>query len=392
MSTEVRFELPDLALARHRWRRLGAERAESHPPLVAEMYLEVLNAHVPVAASPRAVSLGGYLYIREDAASDPDGDASDALGAEDRWRREWQPRVERLAGELRALDPAEAEAGGWDRTLQSLVGAYAEVTCGVRISTVQPVVVAATGFIDAYVAHFGEPARADALALLDGFPTRSSELDAAIWQLSRLLRSQGSRLSQTFGPTAGQREYRKRYAKLLAEFGETADGCRQDAPTWSEDASIPTRMIRDASARPDPASPAAEQAGRHARRLALELRLRAAARGEEAVAGLLEMLPSAQQLRIARDRRDTGCDQRLAAAARSMWLAIARQLEAHGRLAATDDVFYLERAELVQALKGGEALSLAELERRRARHAAFRTSVPPALLGAAAPAGSGGGT
>ena len=386
MSTEARFEPPDAALAGHRWRRV-ADGAEPHPPLVAELYRDVLNAAVPAARPPRAVSLGGHLYVREGTTSEPAGDAALGSNADDRWSREWEPRVERLAGELRALDPARIEPGAWDRTLRSLVEAYADVTRGVRAATVQPVLAATAVFVDAYVARFGAPARADACALLEGFPMRGSQREAAVWQLSRLLRSQGSRLSQTFGPTTGQREYRTRLARLLAEFGDTVDGCRQDAPTWADEPAIVTRLIRAAAARPDSESPAAAEERRLARRLALEERLRGAAPAGEAVAGLLEMLPCAQQLRPALDRRDLGCDQRLAAAARSLWLTVARHLEERRRLAATGDVFYLERAELVQALEGGDVPSAAELERRRVRHAGFRSALPPAFVGAAEPAG-----
>lgn len=383
VTTEARFELPEPALAQHRWRRMSADGAEPHPPLVAELYADAVNAAGAPTEPPRAISLGGYLYLREGAASEPTGDASGASSAEDRWRRAWQPQVERLVAELRALDPSTVEPGAWDATLRAFVEAYGETARGVRVATVDPVVAAAAGFVEAYATQFGEAARADADALLDGFPTRSSEREAAIWQLSRLLRSEGSRVSATFGPTAGQRAYRARLARLLAEFGETVDGCRQDGPTWAEEPSILTQLIRAAATRPDSESPIAAAESDRARRLALEQRLREAAFGDTAVVGLLELLPLAQQLSGALDRRDLGRDQRLAAAARSMWLAIARHLPERGRLAAIDDVFYLERAELAQALEGRAAPSPVVIEARRASHAAFRAAEPPALLGSA---------
>ena len=62
MSVDVSFELPDPALAEHRWRLACQRDPQAHPPLVAELYAGILGA--------RGVTVGGYLYLRDEDSDD----------------------------------------------------------------------------------------------------------------------------------------------------------------------------------------------------------------------------------------------------------------------------------------------------------------------------------
>jgi hypothetical protein len=385
VAAEVHFQLPDAALTAHLWRLAGGDPSQPHPPLIAGLYVDVINGPAGEKGVPRAVAVGGNLYLRANAEALANlanlGDAGHAAGRLDRWRAEWLPQVERLTAGMRDLDLDDA-AGRSSEALRSHIEAWATIASGVRTAVVEPAERDAADLVDAFVAHHGEQRRDDARALLEGFPSRRSGRAIAVWELSRLLRSEGSRLSRTFGPTDGQRDYVRQHARTLEEYGDTTDGWRQDVPTWREDPSMLTECIREAAAWPDEASPAAAEQRRRERRATIEAELGAAAARDEAAARICEMLPAAQQRALVLDARDAACEQ-LVAASRAMWLAVGRHLAERDLLSEVGDVFYLERLEVLAALDDGPAPAAADLALRRVRRAAFAAATPPLVLGAA---------
>ena len=373
MSVDVSFELPDPALAEHRWRLACQRDPQAHPPLVAELYAGILGA--------QGVTVGGYLYLRDEDSDDSRSQA--APDDRDRLDEEWLPRIEALAAALDGLEPGAVGERGWAVALGARIDEWAAVSQGAHRDVLGPTERAATVFTEAFVAHFGEGRREDARALIASASSRDTRRAVAVWELSRLLRSQGSRLSATFGPTGGQRVYMQGLEGAREEFGDTTPGWRQDVPTWAEDRAMVTRSIRTASRQPDAASPLDAQRRLVAQRDALESELAAepgTAAGHDAVERLRAMLPAARAHALALDAMSEPAE-RLVAAARSMWLRIGRHLETRGALAESGDVFYLTRAELVAALEGGDAPAPDEMARRRAEHAAFEAATPPTILG-----------
>ncbi|MCY4455574.1 MAG: hypothetical protein OXC56_04580 [Chloroflexi bacterium] len=364
MSVDVSFELADPTLAEHRW-RLACERdSQAHPPLVAELYAEIGGDSVE--------AVGGYLYLR---AEDSDDDRNDATPNDrDRLDEEWLPRMEALATALDGLEPDAVDERGWAVALGVRIDEWAAIAQGVHRDVLGPAGRAAAAFTDAFVAHFGEGRREDAQALIAAPDSRDARRAVALWELSRILRSQGSRLSATFGPTGGQRVYMQGLDRAREEFPDTTPGRRQDVPTWREDRAMVTRSIRAAAMQPDAASPLEAQR----RRDALETEL-GAATGNGAVEGLRAVLPAARAQALALDALSEPAE-RLVAAARSMWLRIGRHLESRGALAGAGDVFYFTRAELIAALDGGDGPAHDEIAARRTEHAAFEAAVPPAIL------------
>ena len=373
MSVEVSFELPNPTLASRRWRLACGDATQAHPPLIAELYADVLGAE--------GVAVGGYLYVRDgDPAS---GQGQPAPNALDRLHAEWRPRVDALAAALDGLDPGAVDEGGWVHALGARIGEWAAIAQGLRRDVLGPAERVATAFTDEFAAHLGEGRHDDARALVEAIPSRDSRRAIAVWELSRLLRSQGSRLSATFGPTTGQRVYMQQLERARDEFGDAVPGWRQDVPSWREDRAMLTRSIRRSAMLRDGASPIAAHQRRAAQREAIEAEIAASAT-DAAVERLQTMLPHARAHALALDGLAEPTEA-LVAAARAMWLRIGGHLEGRGVLPASADVFYLTRAELLAALQDGNAPTPDEIAERRARHAAYEAAEPPVRLGAGAP-------
>ncbi|MXW36347.1 MAG: hypothetical protein F4X26_00615 [Chloroflexi bacterium] len=366
MSTEVSFELPEAALAAHRWRLACEGDAQPHPPLIAELYADLLGEH--------AVVVGGYLYERADT---PANGEHGAPGALDRLHNEWLPRVEELASALGEVDPAALDGDA----LTALIERWREVAAGLRDDVLDPARGTADAFVAGFVARFGDDRRSAARSLIDAIPSRASRRAAVVWEMSRLLRSQGSRLSATFGPTGGQREYMQLRQRAQRDFPHAVPGYRQDVPSWSEDHAMVTSAVRQAAAMPDAASPIQAEQRRRAERNAAQAELAASAT-EPRVAALMAQLPGAQEHALALDALAEPT-VRLIAAARAMWLGVGAWLVAGGAVAEPADVFYLHRGELVTALHGGDGPGSGSIRERRAAHAASEEATPPATLGGA---------
>lgn len=366
MSSGVSFELPSPALAVHRWRLACPDDAESHPPLIAELYATIQGDGV--------VAVGGYLYARDDAQGRA-RTAGEGTGPLDRLYVEWLPRVEALAASLDGVEPAQLGT----ETFAEHVDEWSDVAAGVQNEVLQPAARAAAAFVEAFTTHFGEGRDDDARTLIEAIPSRASRRAAVVWEMSRLVRSQGSRLSRTFGPTGGQRDYMQLRERVQQEFPFRVPGYRQDVPAWGEDHSTITRAVRAASGLRDEASPIAAQQQRLHQRSTVQAELARAAM-LPGVADLMELLPKAQEQGLAVDALAEPVG-RLIASARSMWLRAGADLESRGALADGRDVFYLARSELVAALDAGSGPASGEIERRRAEHAAFEAATPPSTLG-----------
>src|SRR3972149_5055267 len=98
-------------------------------------------------------------------------------------------------------------------------------------------------------------------------------------------------------------------------------------------------------------------------------------------AALVPLMEMAQEFVPNLEDHNYHSDQRISAASRARWLAIGRHLQAKGMRAAPDDVFYLQREELVPALEGQRAPSRAVLAARRRVLAEARATMPPPFLG-----------
>ncbi|MBM4416645.1 MAG: hypothetical protein FJ035_10535, partial [Chloroflexi bacterium] len=370
-AAPIPWPRPAVSLAGDVWAYDDLHNPRSHPPLIQDMLAAIQQP--PADGRPGVAFVRGYSFHRVNAAPPVDRAprTPDADGALKRWLHEWLPATDALDAALRAFDPSSVAHAAWAATLDASHREYARVFAGVHMFCLVPLLQAADRFVGAYARRFGEARRADADALLQGFPNRTLDRAIALWELSRLVRVDGWRVSQTYGPTQAQRTLQARLPQVLQEFGQTTDGWLQDVPSWVEDPSIPWRLLLEYAALPDDRSPALAAARQRERREALEVALRVEA------SDLARLLAVPQQYLVVAEDHNVLCDQRLSAASRVRWLAIADWLGARGRLARRDDVFYYTQHELVALLEGGEPLPAGELDARRLQQVEWRALRPP---------------
>jgi len=389
MSTEITFELPEPRLADYTWVLFDEHMPVSASPLIGNHFAagRVPGDEFP----PRSLHLHGLTYMREDMIPSPDGAMRGqplpaSLEEMRRWRQEWQPEVDKVIAALANFDPATVAPGTWEATLDEQRSDYWRVFGAVHRSAVFPAHVVSGRFQQAYVERFGEGRRDDALALLQGVTNASLNRAAMLWDLSRILRARPDVAAaldrgEDVPNTPGGQVFSEYLTKLQQAFGSSAEGFVEDRPNWREDASMPIAMARAYARVEDGRGPLDMHAQQKQRRERLEAELREAAADDAEAADLLHLLPIAQEHLPNLEDHNYYTDQCLTAASRARWLAIGRHLLAQGMLEATDDVFYLYRPELIQALEGQLTPDKPLLAQRRAELAAIRAVVPPPVLG-----------
>ena len=391
MTQSVLFALPEPSYEDYTWTLQDEHNPASHTPLIARGR--------PVTAPgndsdgpPGTLSINGYNYAREVTRSAGEASPFGTIVAPERvedltrWRQEWLPEVDKLATMLESFDTAVVPAGKWAEVLDGQDQEYRRVFGGVHRSAVGPARMAVTRFTEEYVKRFGEDRRADAMALLLGFPNRSLARAGALWDLSRILRADDSllRLMDSGAPlpdTPAAKTFQEGLVSMLRDFGCTTNNGLQDLPTWREGSSVPLSMIRAYATQDDSRSQREATLQHTHRRLELEAELRNSSANDPDASDLVLLMEMAQQLIPNLEDHNLLCDQQCVAASRVRWLAIGAHLQGRGILSVADDVFFYLRAELLQALEGGPIISEEEVDRRRIMQEQFRAILPPLYLG-----------
>jgi pyruvate,water dikinase len=389
MSAEVTFELPDPRLAEYTWVLFDEHMPVSAAPLIGNHFAagRVSRDEFP----PRSLQIHGLTYMREDMVPTPDGAMRGQplpISVEEmrRWRAEWQPEVDKVIARLANFDPSTVAPGTWEATLDEQRAEYWRVFVAVHRTAVFPAHVVSGRFQQAYVERFGEDRRDDALALLQGMPNASLSRAAMLWELSRILRAHPDLLDaldrgEELPSSPGGQVFGEYVARLQLAFGSSAEGFVEDRPNWREDPTMPIAMARAYARLEDGQGPLDLHEQQKQRREKLEAELRALAPSDAEVADLVRLLPIAQEHLPNLEDHNYYTDQCLTAASRARWLAIGRHLQSQGLIDAADDVFYLERPELIRALEGHLVPDKPRLAQRRAELAAIRRAVPPPVLG-----------
>ena len=297
MAQVVSYALLHPSYEAYTWQIQDEHAPASQPPLVA--WEDPPAGREP----PRQLRINGYTYGRAGAAMEtaPFGQAQSPQSVADltRWREEWLPEVAKIESLFTTFEPADVGPDGWPALLESQDKEYWRVFGGVHRTAVMPARLAFARFVEAYVAMFGEARRADALILLQGFPNRSLDRAAALWDLSRLVREDPDlhrMLDQRIAPPVGS-SFAQQLAGVVAEFGHTTNNGMLDLPTWGEDPAIPIALAGAYARQRDGRGPREAQARQRATRLRLEKELRAqAAYGNANAATLVTDMEMAQQL------------------------------------------------------------------------------------------------
>ncbi|MSQ61118.1 MAG: hypothetical protein EXR43_00810 [Dehalococcoidia bacterium] len=378
----VSYTLPHPSYEAYTWQIQDEHAPASQPPLIA-------GEDPPAGPEPpRQLRINGYTYGRAGAATEatPFGQAPPPQSVADltRWREEWLPEVAKVESLFTTFEPAAIGRDSWPALLEAQDKEYWRVFGGVHRTAVGPARLAFARFVEAYVARFGEARRADALMLLQGFPNRSLDRAAALWDLSRLVREDpalGRMLDQRTSPPPGS-PFAQCLAAVVGEFGHTTNNGMLDLPTWGEDPAIPLALVRAYARQRDGRGPREAEARQRATRLRLEDELGAlAAAGVADAAALVSDMEMAQLLLPNLEDHNFLADQRMLAASRARWLRIGGWLLGEGKVPAAGDIFYYRKTELQGLLAGGEPLSMTVLEARRAAQALYRSAPPPLTLG-----------
>lgn len=338
---------------------------------------------------PTSVSINGYNYSRlgvemvNPFGATPPPDDLDTLV---RWRRDWIPEVDRLAAKFGTFEPEKVPAGSWEETIAAQEKDYMRVFAGVHRTAVGPARQAVSRFQDGYVQRFGEGRRQDANALLQGFPNRSLDRAAALWDLGRILAANPDlRLALdrkgTLPSTPAARDFNEKFQAMLRDFGQTTDNGQIDMPTWQEGSPIPLAIARAYARQASSRAPRVAADTSAQKRLVLEDELRGLAPADPTLTELLRLMEMAQQLMPNLEDHNLICDQGMLAASRGRWLSIGRTMVKRELAASADDIFFHRRPEMFDALERGIPVSAEELRSRRRMQELYRLTPPPLTLG-----------
>ena len=313
----------------------------------------------------------------------------------DRWEHEWKPwlidtvRVARRA-DYRSLSNVELDAE-LDRQRDHMIEQWrihGHINFGV---------VAAARFVDFYNETFTPVDETEAHLLLQGHVTQSVRASQEIWRLSRQVRG-STELRQLFEQTTGAvistlrgeaaagavSGFAVEFEAFLDEYGWRSDAVFDVADaTWREDPAIAIDSLRGYVGLADEHDPATAFDNAVTQRESL------AARAREQLAGDPDRLSTFERyyraalpnLVIIEDHA-FWIDQSGVANVRRFLLQVGERLVHDGCLDRPDDVFYLQRVEIGQALRErgdwrGHAAA------RRALVAAAAALEPPRTLGVA---------
>ena len=182
--TDIDFVLPDPELAQYTWVYENEHGPASQPPLTRQ---RTFGASPEPGSPPTRLIINGYSYYRAGPAGEmPMPGALPDLGeatALETWNTKWLPEVNALFDELTGFEATSVRDGEWRETLDRQATEFGRVFAGVHGECVLTSGKLAQDFVDGYCHAFGEARRADAHALLQGFPNsnprpRNCALDA----------------------------------------------------------------------------------------------------------------------------------------------------------------------------------------------------------------------
>ncbi len=314
----------------------------------------------------------------------------------ERWASEWEPALIPMLQKARttnydAMSDQELQVALEDY-LRDLV--YMWTIHGWLNLSLVP----ATALTDFYNQEIQPADRNEAWQLLQGYPTKSVEASAGLWQLSRTVRNTPrlSKLFEELDPRTilGALEQSDEGEALLVglraylnEYGWRSDGIYEigDA-TWREDPAIPLNTIQGYMRLGEDNDPGLSLERAKARREELTRIARDKLASDPAKLDRFDELMEAAKYntRVTEDH-SFWIDQMGIAAFRELCLKVGARLGASSVLDQPEDVFFLYVDELRDALKSPTPRQTVVRDRRGQMQAAARI-VPPDHLGEPTPA------
>lgn len=312
------------------------------------------------------------------------------------WEEEYLPEVQAAIQRLRDFDYEGASADDLlafiDETYRERVRMY-----DIHMQVVMPVMGAAGRFTEVYEQFLGKPDGNDPYLMLQGFENLSVESGKALWRLSRgaLAEPAVARLfdgtpvedlPEALKGSATGSAFWEEFQDFLEQYGWRSDAFELADPAWVEDPAIPLRTLREYLKAPEDNDPALQE------RLSREERERLVGEALERLDGhegrpIFEMmLRASQQYLPIQENHNFYIDQMHTVLMRRQFLEVGRRLAGAGAIAGRDDVFYLEREELADALSQPTARDWPSLVvERKAEQERWESVLPPRELGTRPP-------
>lgn len=348
----------------------------------------IFNKLISRDVAPEA--LPGILQACDDLIR---SEYSDLAG---RWEKTWLPEIQSHLSALSAFDPRSASL---PELLTGLVQ-LRERVCKLwelhsRILT--PTVLALSDFEDTYRTLVPDAKALDAYELVGGFPNKTLEANARLWDLGRTAaRSPALRAVLVDTPPAklqtelaASEEGRALLASLheyLRVYGERNDDLISEKPTWIEDPTPVLRGLREAVLQPDRdlASELQQAAARREAKLGA-VRAALSSHPRAAVEEFERLLKEAQTANVLTEDHHFWIDCKITYHVRRVAMEIGRRLHARGVLGQDVDVFHLSLAELSalgEDVSDDRVAALRRLvEAHQAEAARFAGVSPPMMLG-----------
>jgi pyruvate,water dikinase len=311
------------------------------------------------------------------------------------WEEQWKPEV--IASNV-PLKTADWSSLGDEQ----LVAKLDELTDRMRYQWwihghINFVLLSSSAFGDLYDRVMQPEEPTEAYRMLQGFPTTSVDAAKGLWALSRLaltepvLRKlfetmQGAELLAALDETDEGRQFRRQLDEFLFEYGWRHDAVYDlaDVP-WHENPAIPLGNIRAMMGLPESEDPDLQYQANVAAREQLFAKLREKlADDPDTMAKFDELYEAARYSFPLTEDHAFYIDQMYIAVFRRFVLAVGDRLVANGVFDQPDDVFFLYRDEVVDALQnGGDQRALVAARRTSFERAGKVT--PPSPLGTPPP-------
>ncbi|MBI1801715.1 MAG: hypothetical protein HYR71_08825 [Chloroflexi bacterium] len=411
LSAEFPFEWENPEDAKLFWTRDTVHEPKPSLPFRHSFSRDLIGAGIgrvhqvfPFPGSSRSIRVNGYTFST-DMPDPPDVAASKIqqltaiipqhiADLPRRWREEFQPELERDLGRWR-----ETNLPGltWDELVSHLEQVF-ETTkrhWEIHFLVVYPVISASKPLSEMYARLTGDTDEQTPYRLLAGFPSKTTERDLALWELSEMAR-RAPAVMDTFLvlppdevlselrelPASEGGAFLTQLEQYLATYGDRGEGSLEE-PTWKEDPTFVLLAVK-AYLTGRPRHPQDELKAIADERERLEAETLAAIRqahGDAECGAFQRVLAAAQAVYPLRETHAFYIDQAGMSQVRYVVVEVGKRLAAMGALAQPQDVFYLEIPELLDVIHHPRDVSPL-VAQRRADYERWDKLVAPASIGA----------
>ena len=389
-----------MSLPEGTWTHDPSHYPEPMTPLSADVWFWAMGLGIRSAARELRAPLGGFdtmtteggwAYERDlDPEWEPEPSVLEAaaLSIAERWDDTYRSRAHAITDELRTLRPerlAAADAAACYERLLELVREQWHL----HFLTVIPVHAARELLHDAYVELLGKRDELEPYRLLEGLPNETLDADEQLWRTAELaaeldvadiVQELPARVAlDRLAETHSGREVLAVLTGYLRRYGGRSRLHELSEPRQAERPELALESVRLFLEHPRDLPAERERRARERSALVKQTLGRIDSQpGRDRFAALLTRVSAAVELE---ETHAYHIDYPGLAATREVLLGFGRRLVEQGRLESRDDVFFLRRQELADAVRDdwGDPFQALVSERKHARETAAATLPAPYL-------------